>query len=264
MLDSISVKGIEKSLDSSLKGKLNIEIKECSESTNDDVKNLARIGGTEGSVIIACRQTCGKGRLGRAFFSPDNTGVYMSLLLRPDLKPEDATLITTAAAVSVCKALSQMGVNNSAIKWVNDVYLNDKKVCGILTEAGFDASGKLSFAVLGVGLNMYEPAGGFPDDIKNIAGAVFSEKQEGLEDRFIAGFLNAFYEFYVDITSKKHIAEYKRLCFLYGREVDVIKGDSVRQARVSGLDDNCGLIVEYADGEKDVLTSGEVSLKVKK
>ena len=188
----------------------------------------------------------------------------MSLLLRPDLKPEDATLITTAAAVSVCKALSQMGVNNSAIKWVNDVYLNDKKVCGILTEAGFDSSGKLSFAVLGVGLNMYEPTSGFPDEIKDIAGAVFSEKKEGLEDRFIAGFLNAFYEFYVDITSKKHIAEYKRLCFLYGREVDVIKGDSVRQARVSGLDDNCGLIVEYADGEKDVLTSGEVSLKVKK
>jgi BirA family biotin operon repressor/biotin-[acetyl-CoA-carboxylase] ligase len=188
----------------------------------------------------------------------------MSVLLRPQIKPEKAVMITTAAAVSVCEALEKVGASSASIKWVNDIFVNRKKVCGILTEAGFDSNGKLSFAVLGVGLNMYEPTSGFPDEIKDIAGAVFSEKQEGLEDRFIAGFLNAFYEFYVDITSKKHIAEYKRLCFLYGREVDVIKGDSVRQARVSGLDDNCGLIVEYADGEKDVLTSGEVSLKVKK
>lgn len=264
MLDIISAEGINNVLSESLKNKLNITVKDCSESTNNDVKALARQGENEGQVVVAYKQTAGKGRLGRSFYSPDGTGVYMSLLLRPKIKPEDATLITTAAAVSVCKALNKMGVDNCGIKWVNDVYISGKKVCGILAESGFGTAGSMDYVVLGVGVNMYSPEGGFPDDIKDIAAAVFSEKKGNMRNIFIGEFLNSFYEFYGNITDRKHVQEYKKLCFLYGCEVDVIVGDSVRRATVTGLDDDCGLQVKYDNGELAVLSSGEVSLKVLK
>ncbi len=262
-MDSISAVGIKAVLSQPLENKLNITVKECSGSTNDDVKSLARNGAGEGTVVVACTQTAGKGRLGRSFYSPDGTGVYMSVLLRPQIKPEDTTLITTAAAVSVCKALEKMGVSNYGIKWVNDIYIDGKKACGILAEAGITAGGNVDYVVLGVGLNVYEPEGGFPDDIKDIAGSIFSEKQENMRNRFVGEFINSFFELYENITDRKHIEEYRKLCFLYGREVDVIVGDSIRRATVRGLDDNCGLIVEYDNGESAILTSGEVSLRVR-
>ncbi len=262
MLDIISADGINSVVSERLKNKLNITVKACSDSTNNDVKSLAREGASEGAVVVACTQTGGKGRLGRSFYSPDGTGVYMSILLRPRIKPEDATLITTAAAVSVCRALNKMSIGNCSIKWVNDIYIEGMKVCGILAEAGFGTKGHVDYVVLGVGLNMYEPKGGFPSDIKDIAGAVFSKEQTNLRNEFIGRFLEAFFEFYDNITDRRHVEEYRRLCFLYGREVDVIVGDNVRRATVQGLDDNCGLQVEYENGEKGVLTSGEVSLRV--
>lgn len=261
-MDIITADGIREVLSKPLKSKLNITVKECSESTNNDVKALAREGAGEGRVVVACTQTEGKGRLGRSFFSPDGTGVYMSVLLRPEIKPEDATLITTAAAVSVCKALNKMGADNCGIKWVNDIYIDGRKVCGILAEAGFDADCNVDYIVLGVGLNVYAPYGGFPDDIKDIAGAVFSEEKENMRNIFAGEFLNSFFEFYGNIADRKHVQEYKKLCFLYGCEVDVVIGANVRRAKVLGLDDNCGLRVEYSNGESSVLTSGEVSLKV--
>ncbi len=264
MLDIISADGIKTVLPVNLKNKLNITVKKCSESTNNDVKVLARGSAPEGEVVVACSQTAGKGRLGRAFYSPDGTGVYMSLLLRPVIKPEDAILITTAAAVSVCKALRKMGVDNCGIKWVNDIYIDGRKVCGILAESGFGTDGNMDYVVLGVGINMYEPQGGFPDDIKDVAGAVFSDRQENMRNLFVGEFLGSFYGFYQNITDRRHNDEYKKLCFLYGHDVDVINGDDIRRATVLGLDDNCGLIVEYESGEKAVLTSGEVSLKVTK
>lgn len=262
MSDIISADGIYSVLSESLKNKLNITVRKCTESTNNDVKALARNGEAEGQVVVACTQTAGKGRLGRRFYSPQGTGVYMSVLLRPFLKPEDATLITTAAAVSVCKALNEIGIDGCGIKWVNDIYIDGRKVCGILAEAGLGAGERIDYAVLGVGLNMYAPDKGFPDDIKDIAGAVFSERRENLRNEFVGNFLNSFFGFYNSLTDRRHIEEYKKLCFLYGCEVDVINGADVRRAIVQGLDDGCGLMVEYDNGETAVLTSGEVSLKV--
>lgn len=263
-MDIITADVIREVLSQPLKNKLNITVKEYTESTNTDVKALARDGVGEGQVVVACTQTGGRGRLGRSFYSPDGTGVYMSILLRPEIKPGDATLITTAAAVSVCRALNKMGVDNCGIKWVNDIYIDGRKVCGILAEAGFDADGSVDYIVLGIGLNVYAPYGGFPDDIKDIAGAVFSEEKENIRNTFAGEFLNSFFEFYDDITDKKHVQEYKQRCFLYGCEVDVVIGDNIRRAKVLGLDDNCGLRVEYDNGEICTLTSGEVSLRVVK
>ena len=264
MLDIISAEGISRVLSTELKEKLNITVKECSESTNNDVKALARRGEPQGRVVVACTQTAGKGRLGRSFYSPDGTGVYMSVLLRPQICPVDVPLITTAAAVGVCRALEALGVYSCGIKWVNDVYIDGGKVCGILAESGFGTDGGVDYVVLGVGLNMYPPKEGFPAEIKDVAGAVFAEERESLRNRFVGEFLESFFKIYDSITDRVHVEEYKKRCFLYGCDVDVVVGDSTRRATVRGLDDNCGLLVEYEGGEAAVLTSGEVSLRVVK
>jgi BirA family biotin operon repressor/biotin-[acetyl-CoA-carboxylase] ligase len=249
-------------LDNNLRDRLNIAAVSSVTSTNRLVKDKAVQGENEGYVLISGHQTEGRGRLGRSFYSPSDSGVYMSILLKPSINPQDATLITTAAAVSVCEALCKMGVTDTGIKWVNDIFIGDRKVCGILTEAGFDIENNLlSYAVLGVGLNMYAPEGGFPEDIKDIAGAVFSEKREDARNKFVSAFLTAFFRYYEDIESRSHISSYRDKCFVLGKEINIIKGDTVTRARALDVDDNCGLVVELSDGEKAVVSSGEISIR---
>ena len=195
MADVILENGIRKYVDKSVCEKIKIDIRDCVGSTNDEVKALAIKGEQEGYLLISRSQTKGKGRLGRSFFSPDSTGIYMSLLLRPKCKAEETTLITTAAAVAVCRSLEKAGVNPQ-IKWVNDIFVNDKKVCGILAEAGFNAGTPCpDYVVLGVGINMYPPESDFPEDLKQIAGAVLSDVIQDCCNKFIAEFVNSFFVF---------------------------------------------------------------------
>lgn len=263
MVDSIKSEKIVQFLDTDLKDKIKIEVYEKASSTNTLIRQ--RVNEIEeGFVIVAEEQTEGRGRLGRTFFSPDKTGLYISLLLQPDIDPSEAVMITTAAAVSVCEALEKSGADNPQIKWVNDVFVNNKKVCGILTEASFNPeSRKLQYAVLGVGINIYEPEGGFPEDIKDIAGAVFSEKSEDLRNRVTADFLNSFMNYYYHISEKQHCERYAERCFVLGKDINVICGDSIKSAKALSLDENCGLCVEFDDGEKAVLNSGEISIRMK-
>lgn len=260
--DIISTDGILNYLDDETKNKFNISTVSTVTSTNRLVKERASQGECEGYVLASGHQTEGRGRLGRSFYSPSDTGVYMSILLRPAINPQDATLITTAAAVSVCESLEKMGVENTGIKWVNDIFINGKKVCGILTEAGFDIeNNSLDYAVLGIGLNMYEPENGFPDDIKDIAGGVLCEKTEDARNKFIAFFLNSFYGYYKDIESRRHVKQYADRCFVIGKQINIIKGDTVTQAKALSLDDNCGLLVELSNGERTIISSGEISIR---
>lgn len=261
MIDIIDSKKILEFLDSDLKEKINIQVLDKATSTNTLMKGVATEN-EEGFVIIAGEQTAGRGRMGRTFFSPGDSGVYMSLLLKPKIKPEDAIQITTAAAVSVCRALEALGIKNSEIKWVNDIFLNGKKVCGILTESSFDSkNGTLDFAVLGVGINIYESEDGFPDEIKNIAGVVFSERREDLRNRFISEFINSFFGFYDVISSKSHLKEYKEKSFVLGKEITVIQGENTRNGKAVDIDDCCNLVVELPDGKTEKLYSGEISIK---
>ena len=127
-------------------------------------------------MLVAESQTAGRGRLGRSFHSPVGTGLYMSILLRPTFSAERALFITTAAAVAVCRAIEQETGLKPQIKWVNDIYLHEKKICGILTESSINFETKgLKWAVLGIGLNLSEPEGGFPEEIRSVAGALFAE-----------------------------------------------------------------------------------------
>jgi BirA family biotin operon repressor/biotin-[acetyl-CoA-carboxylase] ligase len=143
-------------------GRCDIECYKTLSSTNTLLKQKAEAGEKEGKVAIAETQSGGKGRLGRSFFSPMGTGIYMSILLRPQLEMENAVLITTLAAVCVAQAVENVTDKQTGIKWVNDIYYNGKKICGILTEAGCDCeNGRLNYAVLGIGIKVYGRQTGF-------------------------------------------------------------------------------------------------------
>ena len=220
-----------------------------------------------GTVLIATEQTAGKGRRGHSFFSPPDTGLYLSLLLRPALEAREALSLTTCAAAAVALAIEECAGTEAEIKWVNDVFCRGKKVCGILTEAALDLeSGGLQYAIVGIGVNLFPPAGGYPPELAEIMGAVFEARPQGLEARsLLAGrILDRFFTFYREIAAKPFFDDYKKRSFLLGREIEVLEGGQVRPATALDLDPDFSLRVREADGRVRSLSSGEVRVKAKK
>ena len=262
MMDLLSCEGIKGFLPEILRDVIKVEYYPEADSTNTIAKKRAAQGEDEGLFVVAGKQTAGRGRLGRSFYSPDDTGLYMSLLLRPSITPEQSVLITTAAAVSVCDALEKVGVKSTAIKWVNDVLIDGKKICGILTEGGINPkTAKFDWAVVGIGVNAYVPDGGFEDDIADIATAVFDKKEDNLRNRFVAEILNRFWDFYSKLKDNTFFNDYKNRMINIGKEIKIIKGDKEINAKCLDLDDNCRLLVDYGD-DMEYLTSGEISIKI--
>lgn len=260
--DVLSESGIRQYLTSEAR-ELNLHVYDSVDSTNLVLRKLASEGAPEGTVVIASEQTGGRGRKGRSFYSPQGTGVYVSLLLKPKIAPDDATLITTTAAVAVCGAVEALSGEPASIKWVNDVFLRGKKVCGILTEGSFDMeSGQFEYAVLGTGINVFEPDGGFPQEIREIAGSVLMSPAPDAKNRMIAEYLNRFLPLYRALGSAETNAEYRKRSFVLGKQVNVIGGTGTTPARAIDVDERCRLIVEYADGRREALSSGEISVRV--
>lgn len=260
MTDSMNAESIRLLLPEKYKG-FDISVFGEVDSTNNIIRNAAKSGADEGCVCISESQTAGRGRLGRSFFSPDSTGIYMSILLRPTLKAEDAVLITTAAAVAVCKALEKENAEQPLIKWVNDIFIKNKKVCGILTESALSQNGFLEYAVLGIGINVYPPEKGFDKELKAIAGAVFDEKKENLKNRISAHIITEFFNIYKSLDKKDYFNFYKDRCFVLGREITVIKGEKSHKACALDLDNDFKLLVDYGK-TKEYLSSGEISIKI--
>jgi len=262
--------------------RIRVEVFESVDSTNNRIKEKAQAGEDEGLLYIAKEQTKGRGRMNRKFSSPKGSGVYFSLLLRPNLPANKTLYITTIAAVSVAMAVEKITGKTSEIKWVNDVLINDKKVCGILTEGAISMeNGNFDYAVVGIGINVREPEGGFPEEIKDIAGSVI-EKDEDLPEfiraRIVAETINNFMDFYEKLPEKGFLEEYRKRFKMTGKDVYVIEGnhrggisvdeiisefgDSLKVVKVLGIDDDLGLIVE-GNGKREVLRSGEVSIRRK-
>ncbi|MBQ6676895.1 MAG: biotin--[Clostridia bacterium] len=234
-------------------------------STNEEVKILAREGAPEGLLLTAEEQVCGKGRTGKTFFSPRGTGIYMSILLYPSIPAEDAKLITTCAAVAVCRAIEPISDKPAKIKWVNDVYCGDRKVCGILTEGSLDVeSGMISKAVLGIGINLFPPESGF-GMLTGIAGTVLKSAQNGwdVKGRVIAAVYDNFMEEYRRFPNGSFIREYIGKSYLPGREISVLKQSGSSDAVAVKIGDDLRLLVRYNDGTEEWLNSGEVSIKAK-
>ena len=237
------------------------EVFDTIDSTNNYLKKAAELGAKEKTVVISAHQSGGKGRMGRTFYSPDGSGVYMSILLRPNMSFSDSILVTTCAAVSVCRAIEKVCKKKAGIKWVNDIFIDGKKVCGILTEAAINLeSNKPDYIVLGIGLNLYKPQNDFPDEIRDIATALFKNKTEAdlYRNVLIAEILNFFFEEYRNILNKNFYNEYVDKMFLIGKKVKVL-GKWEYAAHVVGVDDNFNLVVKNENNEIINLNSGEVS-----
>ncbi len=240
-----------------------IDVRESVTSTNTVLKELAEAGGAQGMTLIAEQQTGGKGRLGRSFYSPRGTGLYMSVLLRPEFSAEESLSITTAAAVAVAEAIEEVTGKRSLIKWVNDVYVDGYKVCGILTEASVDfESGGLHYAVLGVGINVRVPEGGFSEDLRQVAGALYqSEPPSGTRAALAAAVLNRFFSYYQAMPGRAYLPAYRERSLLTGRKVSFQRGNGRQTGRVLGVDDEARLLVKLENGEELAFSAGEVNIE---
>ena len=249
---------------------IDIEIVNEIDSTNDELKRQAINGQGEIKLLIAESQTKGKGTKGRSFFSPANTGCYISFLFRPEYSAEECTLLTTAAATATALAIESATGNlqgttgkKAQIKWVNDVYIDRKKVAGILTEASLRKDGKgLDYMIIGIGVNINPPEGGFPAEIKNIATSVITDEPLYIKNKLIAEIANALIFYYKSFKKKLFIEEYKKRLFFLGEEITVTQGDEAYQATAVDIDSMCHLIVKDKNGEEKALHSGEISIKL--
>ena len=262
--DLLSAQSIEQYLN--IPG-LEVEVRPVVTSTNDPLRQAAEEGAPEGKVMVAAEQTAGRGRRGHSFYSPPDAGLYLSLLLRPRLSAPEALSLTTCAAAAVALAVEECAGIPAQIKWVNDVFCRGKKICGILTEASLDLeSGGLQYAIVGIGVNLFPPAGGFPEELADIMGSVYTEKPRGYEcrSRLAGSILNHFFAFYQNIADKPFFADYRKRSFLLGQEIEVLERGQVRPALAMDLEPDFSLRVREADGTERVLSSGEVRARVKK
>lgn len=236
---------------------------ETIDSTNNYAKKMAKHGAAEGTVVIADSQTAGRGRLGRNFFSSLD-GIYMSVILRPTFEADKIPLITVAAAVATAEAVDEICGVKTGIKWVNDIYLNDKKICGILTESSINSQNLSSeFAVLGIGINLSLAGVTLPNDIKDIAGYIFEDKtDDDFKKKLSIKILDNFFEYYKNLLQKDYINDYRNRSILIGKEVKCICGDTEYLATVCDINSDAGLVVRNFEGETKTLIVGEVSLKL--
>ena len=239
------------------------EVHKTLDSTNNRAKELAMCGAESGTLVLADAQTQGRGRFGRKFHSPEGTGLYMSLLLRPKMPAEQAVRVTILAAVAAAQAVEALAGGHAEIKWVNDLYMGGKKVCGILTEAGMDFErGALEYCIVGLGMNV--SAWEYPEEIARIATSV--EEQTGKcvsRNRLAAEIVNRIEEGLGDIQSPKLTEEYRRRSCVLGRHVTVYRGNDVFDALAEEIADDGALLVRTSDGAAIALHSGEVSLKIR-
>lgn len=270
--DMLSVEGILPYLSDSTAAD-RIHVFKQLESTNLTAKRMALDGAPAETVVIAEEQTKGKGRMGRSFYSPSGSGIYMSFILAPHFDTAKSVLITTAASVAVCKAIEKITGISCQIKWVNDVYMNEKKICGILTEAVTDfESGRIHYIVLGIGINYSTSKTAFPKELSGIAGSLYEGATEDhiSRNRLIAETINQVFAVNERLESREFISEYKARSFVLGKEIRIIPTigpDAERNfdegipATVMDIDGDGGLVVKYQDGTVSTLNSGEISIR---
>lgn len=261
--DILSPQGIRGFLNPEYRN-LNLTVLPAAPSTNALVREKANQGCPEGCVIVACEQTAGRGRYGRQFFSPADTGVYLSLLLRPTAySPQQATCLTAAAAAAMCQAMEAVTGQQPGIKWVNDIFLHGKKVCGILTEAAVGLeTGALDYMVLGAGVNLYPPAEGFPEEIQPIAGSVLNRSCPEAKNRLVGEFLNRFWDFYTHPECRAYLEDYRTRSLAIGQNVTVLSAGRAVSAYAYGIDDDFRLLVRYENGDTEALSYGEIRIQL--
>ena len=244
---------------------LTLEVYRTISSTNTVLKGRAAEGAPEGLVLLAEEQTAGRGRMGRSFYSPPGSGLYLSLLLRPEMQAVEATRLTACAAVAVAETIEELSGRDTQIKWVNDIFVDDRKVCGILTEASVDCeSGMMHYVIIGIGVNTHVPAGDFPEELRGIAGAAFgSGPVPELRCRLAAGILDRLADYARDPAAPRVFEGYKRRSLVLGKHIDILSpGREPVSAEAIDLAEDYSLLARLPDGSIRRLSSGEVSVKL--
>lgn len=230
------------------------------DSTNNAAKQWAQEGAPDGSAVVALRQTAGKGRLGRSFYSPSATGIYVTVILRPTLSLEQSTLATSAAAVATARAIEKVTSISVRIKWVNDLYLNGKKLCGILAESALLPGGGLDYLVVGIGVNVSTDS--FPPELSGIATSLAAAGGEEIDcNRLIAAILDEFRQVCTELETREYLEEYKARSCVLGKSVQLVRGEETQEAFALDIDRDAHLIVRLPDGGIRTVSSGEISLK---
>lgn len=272
--DVLSVEGILPHIRGAAMGD-RIHVFRSLESTNLTAKKMALDGAPTGTVVISEEQTKGRGRMGRSFYSPPSGGIYISFILQPRFDAAKSVLITTAASVAVCKAIENVTGISCRIKWVNDVYLGEKKICGILTEAVTDfESGRIEYVVLGIGINYSTAQSAFPSELSGIAGSLLENGQPNgsgiTRNRLIAELINQVVEVNENLESRAFLSDYKSRSFVLGKEILIIPTAGSGQERnlsegipatAVDIDEDGGLVVRLEDGTIRTLNSGEISIR---
>lgn len=229
------------------------------DSTNEELKRQALAGACHGRVICADHQTNGKGRRGRSWDSPKGDNIYLSILLRPDMEPVQASMLTLVCALSVAEAIEEAAGASCQIKWPNDLVLDGRKVCGILTEMSTGMEG-IRYVVVGIGINVNRNI--FPEEIAHMAASI--DKGSGRE-AIIKSLLFHFEKNYETFAKQKDLGpfleQYNKRLVNIGRQVQILSGDQVQIRTSYGIDEGGALIVADEHGKKEKIISGEVSVR---
>ena len=235
---------------------------ESIDSTNTRAKELAIQGAPHGTVLIADHQTGGHGRRGRSFHSPAGSGIYMSVILRPNCPPYELMHLTCAAAVALCDAVENSCGFRPGIKWTNDLVYGQKKLAGILTELGFNAQGLVDWAIVGIGINCTQEETQFPEEIRSIAGSLASVSGQTIDRAAVAAaMMDALYR--MDLTQKTEILnQYRTDCITLGKEISLVRADGkIHHGTALDIDEEGALVVRLLDGRMEIVNSGEVSIR---
>jgi len=248
-------------------GEKNIFAYKILESTNETAKQKAFEGAEAGTIILAEEQSKGKGRLGRTFFSPAGKGLYMSFILRPDFDTTKALRVTAATAVSVCRAIKKVCDIETQIKWVNDIFYDGRKVCGILTEAITNLeTGQIDAIIIGIGVNCDVDLTEMPEEIRETAGSLSGVSSR---NRLAAEIINELMNILQNFDSEEYpeyMDEYRRRSLVLRKDIRVYKDistDDFIDAKAVDISNDGGLSVIYSDGRKETLTTGEISIRLK-
>lgn len=235
------------------------------DSTNTYLKQLAQQNTADGFIVVANEQTGGRGRLGRSFQSIKDKGIYISMLMRLNSSPAETTNITAWVAVAICRAIETVCGVRPGIKWVNDLVLNGKKICGILTEMSIEGeTGNVQHVVTGIGINVNHQLSDFSEDIRQIASSLAIEtggviNRAQLTAQIIQN-LDAM-RFDWPFKKEEYLTAYRERCVILNQEVRIIRNGKEDIGTAVDIDDNFGLIVHFVDGHKENITSGEVSVR---
>lgn len=235
------------------------------DSTNTMAKKMAAEGATEGTIIISEEQIGGRGRLGRNWVSPSGTGIWMSIILRPNIGPTEATKITQITAAATAIAIEKITGCNLGIKWPNDIIINKKKVCGILTEMSAELN-SVNYIVVGIGINANIDLSDFPEEIRSIATSIKACVGEKIcRKDVVKEILSEFEKLYLDFIENKNIKESIDICKKYsvtvGKQVKIRDREKEMIAEAIDLTEDGQLLIKKESGEIEKVLSGEVSVR---